>query len=228
MIVWGVASRFWGIYYSANPSQTLLVSRPVLNVAIFFLFGTIGKFLEDFTVGMLICCCYVIAQHELTEARLQWIGSGLRRSSLWLWGAGIVLLFLMALWDSNHTFQVGTPLQYVIPPYDQFSELFLSLGYGACMTAVLFGPVQLRRLFEWGPLRWLGLISYSLYIWHLPLLIHFSQFVEPYTQHWNHIVVYGLYWLCAVLLIIPFSYLFYICIERPWMPLNQALRARSI
>jgi len=221
MMVWGVAIRFWGMYYGSHPTETFLVSRPVTNVLLFFLFGIIGKFLEDFAVGMLISCCYVLSQRVLADHSLHWVGASLRRYSLWLWGGGVCLLFLMALWDAKHDFQAGTFWRYLIPPFDQFSELLLSLGYGACMTAVLFGPAVLQRPFAWGPLRWFGLISYSLYIWHLPLLVRFSFWMMPYTQGWNHFVVYCLYWLCAAVIVVLCSYLFYRCVEQPWMWLSS-------
>jgi peptidoglycan/LPS O-acetylase OafA/YrhL len=72
-------------------------------------------------------------------------------------------------------------------------------------------------------MRWIGLISYSLYIWHLPILDHLGIYVARLVAGWSHLLAYGLFWLCAALVVIPFSYLFYRWIERPWMQLGDRL-----
>ena len=96
-------------------------------------------------------------------------------------------------------------------------KLGFALGFGMCVTAILFGSAELKHPFAWWPLRWIGLISYSLYIWHLPILHAFYAYIVPFIQSWSNVTVYSLYWLCVGLLIIPFSYLFYRWIEQPWM-----------
>ncbi len=49
-------------------------------------------------------------------------------------------------------------------------NLLFGLCYTALLLGVLLGPRALRRAFEWRPLRFVGLISYSLYIWHTIVL----------------------------------------------------------
>src|SRR5581483_9804580 len=61
MIIWGVSSRYWGPYLTAHP-EAVPVPRPILNVALFFLYGFAGKYLEDFAIGMLVSTCYVLLQ----------------------------------------------------------------------------------------------------------------------------------------------------------------------
>src|SRR5947209_12564564 len=103
VIVWGVVSRYWGLYLFMHPIQTWLVPRPVLNVVLFFLYGCggvgfHGKFLEDFAVGMLIALCYVLARHTAPTGTFN---IALRRLSFWLWGGGLLWLLGMALWESS-------------------------------------------------------------------------------------------------------------------------------
>ncbi len=64
VIAWGVFSRYWVAYLLQHPAQTFLISRPILNVPFFFLYGEAGKYLEDFAVGMLVSLCYMLATRQ--------------------------------------------------------------------------------------------------------------------------------------------------------------------
>ncbi len=214
LMAWGVISRYWGGYYLAHPDQSMLVPRPVLNVALFFLYGVDGKFLEDFAVGMLISGCYVLAQRP--DHEMHCLGEKVKRFSFWFWGAGVFVLFVMTLWHGNHSVRHSIPLfDPIFPVYDFYSELGLSIGFGLCLIAILFGPAILKRPFEWQPLRWIGLISYSLYIWHLPLLDHFSHHIGSFVASWPGPLVYGLFWLFVLVIVIPFAYALYKWVELP-------------
>ena len=228
LMVWGVLSRYWGGYLATHLSVTFFVPRQVLNVASFFLYGTNGKFLEDFAVGMLISFCYALSRQA---SPLHTFTQSMRCYTWWLWGTGILWLLFVSLWHLNRWFPDTVPFfNPVSISYDWFSELSLSLGFGLCITAILFGPVELKRLFEWRPLRWLGSISYSLYIWHLPILGFFfsSLHIRDVIRSWNPLLAYSLYWLYAALVIIPFSYVLYRVVERPWMWLGERLGKKEV
>lgn len=229
VMAWGVFSRFLGGYLSSHPTQTLLIPRTWLNGILFFAYGVSGKYLEDFAVGMLISCIFVFSGTAASESRSsQW----LRRLSPWLWWAGILLLLFMAMWHFDQSYHHSWPLlDGLLPYYDWLSEIGLSLGFGLCVLALLYGSTGLKRLFEWPLLRWIGLISFSLYMWHLPLLIIFMNDVGTHKETWNHVLVFGLYWLWAIVLVIPFSFLFYLFFEKPGMKLGERLlrgRDRSV
>ena len=74
------------------------------------------------------------------------------------------------------------------------------------MIAMLRGNgVLLRRLFELRFLRFLGMISYSLYLWHIVAIQLVRRFsVNPYIDAW---LILGLSLLI--------SWLSYLLIERP-------------
>ena len=249
VIAWGVYSRYWGPYLLEHPAQTFLIPRPILNVPFFFLYGDAGKYLEDFAVGMLVSLCYVLAtrqrasdigNHSQGDRSLsQGDRKGrpypttnepegkmtfavvLKSLSPWLFGGGLLLLLFMALWHYNMWYQHSVPaLDAIAPMYNIVSEFLLASGFGLCLAAILFGAARLRGLFEWRFLRFMGMISYSLYIWHLPLLVLFMTDVGYKIETWNPFAVYSLYLLWIALAIIPFTFLCYKFVEKPWMDLS--------
>ena len=82
-------------------------------------------------------------------------------------------------------------------------------------------------MFAWSPLRWIGLISYSLYIWHVPIIALFLTYVLPYVHTWQHPAVYSLYWIWVLLIAFPVSLASYLLIEKPWMLLGERLRGKN-
>src|SRR5437660_47462 len=82
IIIWGLFIRYWGLYFLKHPSQTFLVPRIVLNDIIFFLFGIIGKYTEDFAIGMFVSLCYIYSQHPSTDKKVVQLW---QRLSPWLW-----------------------------------------------------------------------------------------------------------------------------------------------
>jgi peptidoglycan/LPS O-acetylase OafA/YrhL len=48
--------------------------------------------------------------------------------------------------------------------------LFFGVTWATLLLAVLHGPRILRAPFAWAPMRLLGIVSFSAYLWHLPVL----------------------------------------------------------
>ncbi len=220
VIAWGPFSRYFGLYFTQHQSATFLVPRSVLNVVIFFLYGDSGKYLEDFAIGMLVSLCYIYTQHRLYGVHFNQL---LRRLSPWLWGCGILLLLFTALWHFDMWYLHSIPLlDGLVPNYNWLSEVCIAAGFGLCVAAILFDTAGLHWFFGLAPLRWLGQISYSLYMWHLPILIFFLTNIGYHIEGWG-MAAYSLYLLWALLVIIPFSFLLYVLIEKPFMKLSDRL-----
>jgi peptidoglycan/LPS O-acetylase OafA/YrhL len=220
MILWGLGTRYIGHYYvELHPSETLLVSRPVLNRILLVIYGSSGKYLEDFAIGMLICTIYIFmdnASHESALARR------INKASFWLWGIGILLLFFLSIWSL-------WPQFYFLEPYigshSWLCELGYATGYGLCIISVLFGEHGLKMVFNGKTIRWIGQKSYSLYIWHVPILLFFRDKVINIVAH-HFLQAYILYWLCVLLVLFPLCYLFFRVVEEPWMKIAQRHREK--
>ena len=76
-------------------------------------------------------------------------------------GGAALLAMLLMIWQSN---------QYQTFLYS--GGLFLFAIISAVLVAVLAHPAsRLGRLFGMQPLRWLGVCSYGIYLWHYPVII---------------------------------------------------------
>lgn len=89
--------------------------------------------------------------------------------------AGTGLLAIVAacfLYDSKTTFPGLAALAPV-------------LGAAAIMHAGASGPSLVGRLLQWRPVVYIGLISYSLYLWHWPLIVltRYAMGMEPLTPY---------------------------------------------
>ncbi|HVB25222.1 MAG TPA: acyltransferase [Ktedonobacteraceae bacterium] len=222
VVAWGIWSRTWGAYYTANAMQTFLVPRPIYNVFLFFTYGVGGKYLEDFAIGMLVSLIYMYVTQASFPGKFATV---LCRLSPLYFIAGLSVLMMMALWLYNVRYFNSWPLfdRLSTPLYNDISEACLAGGFGLCIIAILLGPRWLRRPFEWSPLRWIGLTSYSLYMVHLPLLILFMVNVGYHMQGMNRSVGISLYIIWTLCVIFPISFLSFLLVEKPWVELGNKL-----
>lgn len=221
MIAWGLLTRYWGSYYVAHPTETLVVPRSVFNYVLFFVYGVSGKFFEDFAIGMLLCLCYVYTGNAANE---HWLSIQLRRYAPYIGGAGLLWLFFMVAWPAFPSLMFLEPF---IARNSWLCEIGFAFGYGLCILALLFGSWRMKRPLEWAPLCGVGQLSYSLYIWHLPILFAFMAYVLPLVQNWHDAIVYTLFWVCIVVVVFPFCYAFYRLIELPWMKRGSKLHEKG-
>ena len=105
-----------------------------------------------------------------------------------------------------------------------FSEFGFALGYGCLILAALFSGSFVKRIFEWSPFRWIGLISFSMYIWHRPLLYPFLDAVSG--RGIFKLLCLGIAWI--IIAIIPFSFGNFELIERPFMKFSDRLRQKKL
>lgn len=179
-------------------------------------FGVQGKYLEVFALGMLCSVLYLAAQEESRR---------LRRSLPWL-GAALVAVAVVAMIGLARVQMVQDILT---PPYFMLTHatdmlviggpLLTGLPYAALTIGVLWAPRWLRAVFELRVLRFIGLISYSLYLWHLPILNVAQRVAIALPQDariWFMIVI-------GFTVAVPVAFLSYHFVERPFLARRRKL-----
>lgn len=179
--------------------------------------GTQGKYLEVFALGMLCSVLYLAAQEESRRLRRQ----------LPLIGAAMIGAALVAMVGLAHLQMrqdILTPPWYVLThatdPLVIGGPLLAGLPYAALTLGVLWAPRWLRAIFESPPLRFIGLISYSLYLWHLPILNIAARFAPalPLDTRIGFMILVGF------VVAVPVAYLSYQLVERPFLARRRRLR----
>lgn len=223
VILWGIGTNYLGCYaLYDHPGTTFGLPQPLFNILTFFFYGMSGKYLEDFAVGMLISVLFTVSRSMSPERKLPRYLTLSRKAFL---SVGVLLLIFMAAWSNYPALMFLNPY---IGAHEAFTETGFALGFGLCIIALLSGPTLLKQVLEHHHVRWIGCISYSLYIWHLPILLYFMTHILPLTHHWNALFVYLLYWACAALIVFPFSALFYRIVEQPGMRLAERTRKDAV
>lgn len=230
VMVWGIGTRYMGIYLTLHPSQTFHLPHTVIKWGLFFFYGVPtsglhGKYLEDFAIGMLISALYIFGQQAGAHSIFRRFFA---RISPLLFVAGVAFLLFMVAWKYTQRDLTSYPMfAHMQVLYTYIGEFNFGLGYGLCVTAILFGAKWLAHPFAWTPLRWIGLLSYGLYMWHLLLLESFTKYVVTYLQNWQHLALYFLYWGWVFVFILPAVLLLFALVEKPWVQLGDRLTRKN-
>jgi peptidoglycan/LPS O-acetylase OafA/YrhL len=228
LALWGIGTRFLGIYVTNHPQANIILPHAIMRLILPFIYGPPipglhGKFLEDFAVGMFISSLFVMAQRLPQEHRFHSI---MEKISPWLFLSAVSLFIIMAMWKLNtgqpHVW--GGIFDGLDGAYNVVGEFCFALSYGLFVTSIIFGYAWLRRPFAWKPLRWIGVLSYSIYMWHLIILENLTSKFIPHLPPMSNSIFYSVYWLGLFFIVVPLAFLFFTCIEKPGIRLGKTFR----
>ncbi|WP_161977007.1 acyltransferase family protein [Dictyobacter kobayashii] len=229
MFAWGVITRYWGFKLADTNQLDAFIPHALLQVLRPYIFGTVSKFFESFAIGMFVCMLYIYLHHapEAEQMRFR-----ISRFCPLLLTFGLALLFIFNIWHYYAIYMIHLSLHF-LDPYQVFLESYrdifmqdgFSLAYGFFLFAILHGSRQLQRPFEWAPLRWIGFISFSLYMWHDPFVLYFQASLLPHFQYmgWSPVAQYVVYAFWVGITTIPLAITLYRWVELPGIRLGEKL-----
>ncbi|MCA1666566.1 MAG: acyltransferase, partial [Thermomicrobia bacterium] len=101
-----------------------------------------------------------------------------------------------------------------LPSYYSW-ELSVSIGFSLMIGGVIVGGRALQMPFGFLPLRFIGLVGYSAYLWHMPLIYLFNKFPTvaalPPASRFYHVLLYT---TIALMLVSGFMFL---AVEKPFL-----------
>jgi len=65
------------------------------------------------------------------------------------------------------------------PFYYLGGYVLVAIACGVLVVASLNDATGVKQILAWRPLRWFGLISYSLYLWHMPIQLLGEHMLKP-------------------------------------------------
>lgn len=215
LIVYGLVIRGIVNYYHYVKHFDLIGGKGIKKYITALLYGVDGKFIEIFALGIGISFLYVwaVEQKHLSVQSRNIIGI-------------IALLLALISAVSAAYIQSLFTLKYIWA-VDMSWQNFGSWGIGCCcailLISVLFSPAIIQSIWSVYPLRFIGLISYGIYLWHFPLLETISPLVIP--GHLNTALIR--LWLSGVSISILFASATYYLIEKPFLSLRVGLRGNT-
>jgi peptidoglycan/LPS O-acetylase OafA/YrhL len=105
-------------------------------------------------------------------------------------------------------------------PLYMTADWFVAVGALGYIVVGLNAPLAKRFLNSLVP-RFLGKISYSLYLIHGPILLAVTFFIRNRISMWGQLPIY-------LFLTITCSYLFFLCVEEPFVRAGQRLGKKKL
>lgn len=208
-------SLVWEVWFSlllpAFLAIALLLKRWWLTVAVGIALTALGagtgqewlSYLPIFLVGV------GLAQGvDTLRALAAWVDRRAAANAIWgvLFLVGVLALLAGWLWRGGH---LRTESDAVI-------QLPLGVLGAAAITVVCMFSPGARRVLTWTPVAWLGRISFSLYLVHLPVILGTAYLLGEHR------------WPITVAIALPVSLglaqLFYVAVEKPSHRLSRSLR----
>lgn len=195
------------------------VSQYGVNEAVIrsFLSRQFPAFFVNFGLGMVVANLYwqfktkAAAYRILKYLTVQWMGT-----LYFLIGCGIVIYSMNRL-----ALQAG-PIGYYL------KNIAVAAGFALILAGVIAGSTWLQTIFSLAPLRFIGIIGYSVFLWHMPLIYLFNKYpgiaAMPPERRFPTVLI------CTVISSLLLGTLSYLTVEKPFIllgrrrPLPEAVR----
>jgi peptidoglycan/LPS O-acetylase OafA/YrhL len=164
--------------------------------------------------GFGIACAMIYTAIQRNEQILSFLKGSWSRWSVQrvaTWAFALAALLWLAL--------IVIPALHPAP----WNDIGFGVAYAFALLGILLGSHRIRLPFEWRPVRFVGLISYSLYIWHLVIM----RLAEPLLLRIGAgpRVIVG--FLIECLVGIPVAYASYLLFERPFIAARRRAHGAS-
>jgi len=170
-----------------------------------FTFRQLPGAIELFGAGLLAACAIRAIERRGAAA------PRLLPDALAVAGLGALVTLLYVLHFNIESYWPGGPLLFAWQPLAAVAAALLVAGVS------LDGPAS-RAVFASGPVRYLGEISYSLYLWHFPVALGMAKLVPPERGE-------AAYLAAALVATLATSALSHRLIERPFLARRHAWEA---
>jgi len=188
-----------------------------------------GHFIH-FALGMTLANLYVRWQLRLPAGRVframtsPWAGTG------YFFAGCLVVLYSMNK-VSWHATQVGFDYaRYVTDPKGwvpyYFHGIPFAIGFTLMMAGLLFGAKWLQRAFSFTPLRLVGVLGYSIYLWHVAVIAVISAL--PAFARFTPAHRFPLLLLASAGALAVWSSALYLAVEKPFMVFGRSRTPRKI
>lgn len=217
----------------AFENEKINVYPPFANEAIrFFLSHQFPAFLVDFSAGILAAVVVTSKRYRLKNNKVfQQLTSPAAGAVLFVIGVTALIAVMWVLGGLSLRHGYDNPLNYMYE--DRRSDLIyyyletipFGIAYGFILCGLALGPNWLKGIFSIKALAFLGVIGYSVYLLHMPILyvVNHYEWVASDTDPSSHFLKLFLF---AAPLIIVIAYCFYRVVERPSIAWSQSGRPR--
>jgi peptidoglycan/LPS O-acetylase OafA/YrhL len=153
----------------------------------------------------------IVLANLVIRKRLDFRMGGLLRSATGAWaakayfvvGVAVILLSMDKIGRGSALFSF------------YLREISLPLGFALMLAGIIWGGPWLRGLFGVAPLQFIGIIGYSLFLWHFPVVMLLNRFPQiaalPPTQRFPHVLWH------TTIAVIPISIASFLLVEKPFL-----------
>jgi peptidoglycan/LPS O-acetylase OafA/YrhL len=188
----GVVSYYYG--------QVDHLGVPVSQVR-YFVATQYPAFIGEFGIGIAIAGWWIRRSARGHTAGNPWLGLAVVAGAI-----GMVVVMYESGRNGNTDWWFAT------------MRMAMALSVGTLIVGVLAGPRWARRVFSFLPFRLYGIVGYSIFLWHLPVLTVMRTWpiFDVQNDGWRFVKLF----LVATPLITLLGVVLYLLVERPFLTIR--------